>query len=202
MKKILIVLLGLFMLPLAANAAKFEEGTHYQVVKQTGSKKPEVLEFFSYLCPHCFQFAPLMEKVKENLPEGVPVKKSHVQFLGREMGVELSRAFAVSELLKVESQFSPAMFNAIHVQKRHMNNLDDIKAVFAEIGIDSAKYDSAAGSFPVNGMMSQMKRNTQTFDIRGTPSVIVNGKFKVESGSVKSLDEYSALINYLVKKVD
>ncbi len=41
------------MLPVVANAAQFEEGVHYEVVAERGTKKPEVTEYFSFFCPAC-----------------------------------------------------------------------------------------------------------------------------------------------------
>ncbi|MCE2572410.1 thiol:disulfide interchange protein DsbA/DsbL [Motilimonas eburnea] len=202
MKKYLLMLAAMVLLPLAAQAAKYEEGTHYEIVKQIGTKQPEAIEFFSYFCPHCYKFSPFMEQLKKRAPEGVKFKKNHVEFLGDTMGPEMARAFAVAELLKVEPELSSAMFAAIHDQRKPMTNRDDIKAVFAEIGVDEAKFDSAANSFPVNGMLKQMQRNTETFKIRGTPAVVVNGKYLINPSSVRSIDEYSALLNYLLTQVE
>ncbi|MFO6425436.1 thiol:disulfide interchange protein DsbA/DsbL [Motilimonas sp. KMU-193] len=202
MKKYLLMLAAIIMLPMSAHAAKYEAGTHYEIVKEVGTKQPEVIEFFSYFCPHCYKFTPFMEQIKERAPEGVKFKKNHVEFLGKEMGPEMARAFAAAELLKVEPELTNAMFAAIHDQRRPMTNRDDIKAVFAEVGVDGAKFDSAANSFPVNGMLKQMQRNAETFKIRATPAVVVNGKYLINAGSVRSIDEYSALLNYLLTQVE
>ena len=202
MKKYLLMLAALVMLPLSAQAAKYEEGTHYDIVKEVATKQPEAIEFFSYFCPHCYKFTPFMEEIKKRAPEGTSFKKNHVEFLGSDMGPEMARAFAAAELLKVEPELTKAMFAAIHDQRRPMTTRDDIKAVFAEVGVDGAKFDSAANSFPVNGMLKQMQRNTEAFKIRGTPAVVVNGKYLIKSGSVRSIEEYSALLNYLLTQVE
>ena len=66
----------MLMIPMVHAAPEFKEGVNYDVVKQTGSAQPEVLEFFSYYCPHCAKFEPIAEDLKKNLPEGVPMKKT------------------------------------------------------------------------------------------------------------------------------
>ncbi len=100
--------------PHGSRRPEFKEGVNYDVVKQTGSAQPEVLEFFSYYCPHCAKFEPIAEDLKKNLPEGVPMKKNPVAFLGREMGPEMQRAYAVASLLNVEGKLTPAIFDKIH----------------------------------------------------------------------------------------
>ena len=102
-------------------APQFKEGVNYDVVSQTGSAQPEVMEFFSYFCPHCAKFEPIAEDLKKSLPEGVPMKKNPVAFLGREMGPEMQRAYAVASLLNVEGKLTPAIFDKIQdVYKRQV----------------------------------------------------------------------------------
>ncbi len=90
MKKVLFFLAAMLMIPMVHAAPEFKEGVNYDVVKQTGSAQPEVMEFFSYYCPHCATFEPIVEQLKAGLPEGVPLKKNPVAFLGREMGPRCS----------------------------------------------------------------------------------------------------------------
>lgn len=113
MKKIAMLLVGLMMATLGHAAPLFKEGEHYEVVKATASAKPEVLEFFSYYCPHCYHFEPIVADLKKSLPQGAEFKRNPVSFLGREMGPELQRGFAVATLLDVEGKFSQVAFKKI-----------------------------------------------------------------------------------------
>ena len=81
MKKVLFFLAAMLMIPMVHAAPQFKEGVNYDVVSQTGSAQPEVMEFFSYFCPHCAKFEPIAEDLKKSLPEGVPMKKNPVAFL-------------------------------------------------------------------------------------------------------------------------
>lgn len=182
------------------NPGKFKEGTHYEVVKQTATAEPEVLEFFSFYCPHCFKFEPLMEQLKTALGEDVKIKKNHVNFLGKAMGPQLTQAFAAAELLGVETKVSSLIFDQIHTQRKAINGEKDILAIFEKAGISNAEAKGAIASFPATGIASQMKRNTETFKIRGVPALIVNGKYQVITSSVKSTDEFIELVAFLTKK--
>ena len=51
MKKVLFFLAAMLMIPMVHAAPEFKEGVNYDVVKQTGSAQPEVMEFFSYYNP-------------------------------------------------------------------------------------------------------------------------------------------------------
>lgn len=202
MKKVFTLLIGLVLLPLSVNAAKFEEGVNYDVIKQTATAKPEVLEFFSYYCPHCNTFEPLMATLEKELDSNVTFKKNHVDFLGGEMGPQLTRAIAAADMLQVEKEFSSRVFDRIHTKRQQINGEKDILAIFSEVGISESEAKGALASFPVVGLASQMKRNTETFKIRGVPAVIVNGKYQVKTGSVRSEKEFIELVNYLTKKTN
>jgi protein dithiol oxidoreductase (disulfide-forming) len=202
MKKIIMLLAGLMMASLVQAAPLFKEGEHYEVVKQTTTAKPEVLEFFSYFCPHCYHFEPIVAELKKSLPQGVEFKRNPVAFLGREMGPELQRAYAVATLLDVEAKFSPVIFKQIQVDRKPPQSRADIKAVFESIGVAGSEYEGAVDSFAVTGLVAQYDRNTAEMQIRGVPATVVNGRYLVKAEAVKSAEEYQSLIQFLLNKKD
>ncbi|QYK01194.1 thiol:disulfide interchange protein DsbA/DsbL [Shewanella psychrotolerans] len=199
MKKALLVALALLIAPMAALAADYKEGVHYTVVNDgPATAKPEIAEFFSFYCPHCYSFAKVqVPQIKANLPEGVVFKQNHVEFIGREMGPEMSRAFAVAHQLNVDEKIEKALFAAIHDQKQRFVSRDDIRQVFIANGIDGKDFDAAANSFMVSAQMAQMKRATENAKLSGVPALVVNGKYRVETGAIKSYDELLDIAYYL-----
>lgn len=200
MRKIFALIMGLILFPLSAQAVDFKEGVHYEVVKQTATATPEVKEFFSFYCPHCFKFEPLMSNLKQQLPAQVAIKKVHVNFLGKEMGPELTQAYAAAEILQVEDKLSSLIFDQIHTQGKNINGREGVIELFEKAGISKQEAAGALASFPVSGIASQMKRDTETFAIRGVPTLIVNGKYKVNTGSVRSNTEFVELVTFLTQK--
>ena len=88
------------MLPCANAAPEFKEGVNYDVLKQTATAQPEVLEFFSYYCPPCAKFEPIVEQLDHDLPKEVAIKKNPVAFFERDMARETQRAYAAATLLR------------------------------------------------------------------------------------------------------
>ena len=190
---------ALLFAPMAAMAADYQEGVHYTVINDgPGSAKPEITEFFSFYCGHCYNFSKtVLPKIEKTLPEGVAFNQAHVEFIGREMGVEMSRAFAIAHQLKVEKKIEAAIFDAIHEKKQRFTNLNDIRLLFIANGVEGKDFDAAANSFMVNAQMSKMKRDTTNAKISGVPSLVVNGKYRVETGAIKSYDELLDIAYYL-----
>lgn len=199
MKKALLIAVAMLIAPIAAIAADYKEGVHYTVINQgPATAKPEIAEFFSFYCGHCYNFSKTeVPKIKANKPEGVTFKQNHVEFIGKEMGIEMSRAFAVAHQLKVDAKIEHALFTAIHDKKQHFTNRDDIRKLFIANGVDGKDFDAAANSFMVSAQMSQMKRATSNAKISGVPALVVNGKYRVETGAVKSYDELLDIAYYL-----
>lgn len=202
MKKIFLMLAALLLVPLAQAAPLFKEGVHYEIVKQAASAKPEVTKFFSYYCPHCFQFEPIFEKLQAELPEGVTIKGNPVAFLGKDMGSELQRAYALATLLKVEPKISAALFQRIQVERKLPQDRDEVKALFESQGVTAQEFDGGIDSFAVTGLVAQYDRNTQSLNIRGVPATVVNGKYLVKSEALTSAEEYVSLVKFLLAKQD
>ncbi|MCF6438360.1 thiol:disulfide interchange protein DsbA/DsbL [Pseudoalteromonas luteoviolacea] len=209
LKSIKAALLAL-MLPLAANAATYEEGKHYEVIAERGTKKPEVTEYFSFYCPACNNFEGLIEEFKPKLDDGVKFKKSHVDFIGSrdpEHQKMIATALATAEVLPQKKQIVSAMFNHIHTKRGNFNELADIKDVFVAQGVDGAKFDKMYKSFSVRTKASKMARQQKQLQEKGAlssvPTFIVSGKYKLVLGrdsGITSPDDIAKLINYLASK--
>lgn len=202
MKKMFVLLAGLLMAPFLQAAPQFKENVNYEIIRQTNTPKPEVMEFFSYFCPHCYQFEPIITELKKQLPADVTFKRTPVAFLGKEMGPELQRAYAVADLLKVEDKVSPVFFNRIQAERNPPQNRADVRALFEKAGVDGKEFDGAVDSFAVTGMVAQYDRNTGSMNIRAVPSTVVNGKYLVKTEGIKSTEEYMALVKFLLEKKD
>lgn len=201
MKKISALLFAVLLSPLAF-AAEFIEGTHFEVVSQAKpTTTPEIVEYFSFKCPACYRFEPLVEAMLAKKADNIKFKKNHVDFIGGPVaGPELTRVYAIINLLKVEDKITPALFSAIHQERKTFPSLSDYRQFFVDNGVDGEKFDKAAKSFMVKTHISKMQRNTKKFAISGVPTFIVNGKYKVITKSITSNEEFEQLVFFLTQK--
>lgn len=199
MKK-LFALVATLMLSLSAHAAQFSQGEHYKILETEASKKPTVTEFFSFYCPHCNSFEPIIQQLKAQLPKDAKFQKNHVSFMGGNMGESMSKAYATMIALNVEDKMIPVMFNRIHTMHKAPKNDAELRQIFVDEGIDGAKFDAAFNGFAVDSMVRRFDKQFQDSGLTGVPSVIVNNHYLVQAQGVKSTDEYFALINFLLGK--
>ena len=199
MKK-LFAFFSLIMLSLSAHAAKFNEGEHYKVLDLKASKKPMVTEFFSFYCPHCNSFEPIIQQLKQQLPKDATLQKNHVSFMGGKMGLPMSKAYATMIALKVEDKMVPVMFNRIHNMRKPPRDETELRQIFIDEGIDAKKFDAAYNGFAVDSMVRRFDKAFKDSGLSSVPAVIVNNRYLVEAQGINGLDEYFELVNFLLKK--
>ena len=207
MKK-LVSLFALLLLPVFAFAANYTEGEHYTKVDEKITAKPEVREFFSFYCPHCFQFEPFMAKLKTSIPEDTKFVMNHVDFLraaSPKVQGMLTKAVVVAHQMGVEKKVIGAMFNYIHIQKAVFTSEKDIRNVFVLNGADGEKFDKLMKSFGMVSQAKAMKKQQNYFAskgaLKGVPAVIVNGKYRVDAQGLDRNNfeqDYINLVNYLL----
>ncbi|ACS87721.1 thiol:disulfide interchange protein DsbA [Musicola paradisiaca] len=206
MKKIWLALVGM-VLAFSASAADFSNGKQFVTLDKPAQQEPQVLEFFSFYCPHCYQFSQVFhvtEAIEKSLPAGTKLTKYHVDFLGP-LGAELTKAWAVAIALGVEDKVSPLMFDAVQ-KTQTVQRVEDIRNVFVAAGVKPEDYDNALNSFVVKSLVAQQEKAAADLQLRGVPAVFVNGKYMVKSDGLdtSSMDayvkQYADVVNFLLSQ--
>ncbi|MFJ5162099.1 thiol:disulfide interchange protein DsbA [Pantoea sp. NPDC088449] len=208
MKKIMFALVGL-MLAFGASAAQFTDGKQFNTLPKPVAGEPQVLEFFSFFCPHCYQFERVYhvsDAVKKNLPADTKVTKYHVDFLGGQFGPVVTQAWAVAMALGVESKVTAPIFDGIQ-KTQTVTDAASLKETFIKAaGISSEDYDAAWNSFAVKALVAQQQKAAADVNLQGVPAIFVNGKYMVNNGGLdtSSMDnfvaDYANVVKFLVEK--
>lgn len=199
MKK-LFTLIAATMLSFAAHAAKFEQGTHYKVLDNQPSATPVVTEFFSFYCPHCYKFEPVMTQLKKAIPENASFQKVHVAFMGNNMAVPMAKAYATMVVLKNEETMVPVMFRQVQELRQPPRNEEELRQIFLDNGTDAKKFDAAYKGFAVDSMQKRFDKQFNQSELTGVPGVVVNNKYVVIPDKISSIDQYIELVNFLLKQ--
>ncbi|MGG6178053.1 thiol:disulfide interchange protein DsbA [Pantoea allii] len=208
MKKIFFALIGL-VLAFSASAAQFSEGKQYVSLPKPVAGEPQVMEFFSFFCPHCYQFEQIYhvsDAVKKNLPADTKMVKYHVDFLGGDLGPVVTHAWAVAMALGVEDKVTSPIFDGIQ-KTQTITDAASLKEVFIKAaGISSEQYDAAWNSFAVKALVAQQQKAASDVDLRGVPAIFINGKYMVNNGGLDTssmanfVADYANVVKFLVEK--
>lgn len=198
------MILALILLPLSALAETFqyEEGTHYMElpipVKVRDATKIEVTEYFSYGCPHCYQFDPMISSWEKGLPDGVVFNRTPAIW-NRDYQV-YAQTYYTAEALKITDKVHGALFNAIQNQRQALSDPKAMAIFFSEFGVDPVDFAKVYQSFGVRASLQQAEARGRAYRSSGVPAMIVNGKYRVEGKMAGGNAEMLKIVDFLVQK--
>jgi thiol:disulfide interchange protein DsbA len=141
--------------------------------------KIEVVELFSYACPHCSHFEPMLHDWVTKQPKDVMFVRIPVVF--RPSWDPLARAYYVAEMLGVLDKTHAAMFKAIHEEKQTVETEDAVAKIFVAQGVDEKQFREAYNSFSVAAKLNRGKQLMQKYGISGVPTLVINGKYRTSA---------------------
>ncbi|MBI5461174.1 MAG: thiol:disulfide interchange protein DsbA/DsbL [Gammaproteobacteria bacterium] len=189
MKRLLKV--GAMALGLAFLAAPLHAEDYVELAapQPTGDpSKIEVVEMFSYACPHCYHFDPQLHTWIAAQAKDVTFISIPVVF--RPTWEPLARAYFVAEMLGVLDKLHGALFKALHEEKQTLETEDAVAKVFVAQGVDEKQFRDAYNSFSVAAKLNRAKQMTVKYGINGVPTLVINGKYRTsasEAGSAEGM---------------
>ncbi|MCW8929974.1 MAG: thiol:disulfide interchange protein DsbA/DsbL [Gammaproteobacteria bacterium] len=202
MRKILILLMVLGLSSIAW--AEYDEGIEYELLETPQSAptdgKVEVIEFFSYACPHCYRFEPYIESWKKTKSDNIEFV--HVPAIFNDNWEALATLYYAAEVLNVQEKMHPIIFEAMHGEGKKIKSFNDLKALFEENGVSEEKLNQALGSFTVAAKTRRAKTMTQTYGIKSVPNIVVQGKYRTNGTLAQSHANVFKVVDSLAEKIE
>ncbi len=159
------------------------EGTDYILIANGQPLQPldgkvEIVEVFAYGCGHCAAFNPMIDAWKKQ--QGADVRFTAVPLPYSEED-PTARLYYAAESTNQLDKVHQAMFDAIHVQRSLRPNASqqELLAYLGKQGVDSEALAAAMGSFSMGARLKQGFQFAQRSGVTGTPTLVVNGKYRV-----------------------
>jgi thiol:disulfide interchange protein DsbA len=220
MRRFVTVLLSTLLIALvpAANAAqKWVEGRHYVRLPSpqhtnVSPGKIEVLEVFSYGCPACNHFQAEATQLKHDLPANAQMNLLPASWQKAEDWPMLQRAFFTAQVLGIAEKTHQAVFDAVWKSgelavvdpstnrlKNPLPSIEDAAKFYHKAaGVSTDKFLEVSRSFVVDMKMRAADAQIQAMEVPGTPSIVVNGKYRLLLDSLGNYDDIIAVVRYLV----
>lgn len=175
-------IVGLSLVALAAQATPDnpQNNVDYQTLPQpvatdAAKGKVEVVEFMWYNCPHCAAFNPILSDWVKKQGNKIDFKQVPIAF-GPAFIPQQKLLFAL-EAMGIEEKVTPAVFKAIHIERRRVDTDKSILAFIQQQGIDQQKFLDAYNSFGVQAKLKRAQQLQDAYNIEGVPTIAVNGKY-------------------------
>src|SRR5256884_3739676 len=161
----------------AAVQARGVEGTDYRKIEApqpTDSPgKIEVIEFFSYMCPHCKEFYPLVSTWAAKLPRNVVFRRVPVGF-NRPAWINLARAYYALQASGDLDKLDGALFHAIHDEHLQLFDEQSLADWVGKNGGHEEQFAAAYASFGVNNQTVQADQLAERYGIEAVPTMTVH----------------------------
>ena len=179
----------------------YEEGTHYMALqiplKTRSPGKIEVTEYFSYACPHCYQFEPMIAAWHDQLADDVVFNRTPA--IWSQAYQLYAQTYYTADALGVLAKAHGRIFEAIHSQQRRLDDKEEMALFFSEFGVDPIDFAKMYNSFGVRASMQQAEARGRGYRSQGVPAIIVNGKYRVESKMAGGNAKILLVTAYLVE---
>nr|WP_049763925.1 thiol:disulfide interchange protein DsbA/DsbL [Shewanella halifaxensis] len=180
----------------SASAAPYQEGVDY--VKIAGipeSSTPVVREFFSYNCGHCYRQDPFFEQTAHLLGDDIKFDRTPVG-AGRTSWILSQEAYYLAQKFNVTKQVHGNIFTRIHEQEGAFTRPEQLRDFFVSQGLNAKEVEAAMNSTDAKLALMNYDTQAQLAEIRGVPSLVVNGKYLVKNPG-KTPEDLAKLVRYL-----
>jgi len=182
--------------------SRFAEGVHYHQlavpVETRDPSKIEVVEVFSYNCPHCYHLEALLTGWLAVQPDDVdfyrlPLATRNLQ--------TLAQGFYTAQAMDVLPQVHLRIFESIHEYGIDMSRPQYLRRLFQDAAdVDEEEFMRTFESFGVQTRVRQADNRSRMYRIKGTPAMIVNGRYLSEAAVAGSVEGMLLVVNELIAK--
>lgn len=188
---------------IASPSSDYVAGEHYEVLAEpvatTAPDKIEVMEVFSYLCGHCFNFAPLLSTWEAEQQEDVAV--AHTPAIWNQSMEAYARGFYTAKALGILDEVHMPVFRAIHQERKQFTDDEAWADFLASHGADREKALKTFSSWGVTQQVRAADQRVRNYKITGTPEMVVDGKYRVSARMAGSHNAMLRVVDHLVEKI-
>jgi len=184
---------------IAADAQAGREYTPINPALSSPKEKIEVVEFFSYGCPHCSDFHPIIGGWAAKLPGDVSFRRIPVSF-NRPEWARLAKIFYSLDATGNLAKLDAAVFIALHEERVSFKTDDAVFKWVAAKGADAKKFTDAFNGFSMQSRVQRGDKDASAAGIGGVPSLMVDGRYLVNNKAAASYEDLLRITDLVIDK--
>lgn len=202
------LLLAVLLVPTACGQSapmveRFRAGEHFQLIEpavptQAPAGTVEVVEAFSYACPHCATFEADVAKWRASAPD--TVKFVYLPAAWNATWEAFARAYHAADALGILTRSHPAMFKALHTEHVAIKDVDELAQWYTQFGVTREQFLDAFNSPETTAKIAKSRELIPAYRIDATPTIVVAGKYRVTGEMAGSNAAVFEVVDFLVAK--
>ncbi len=159
--------------------------------------KIEVIEFFYYGCPVCYELEPTLSRWLFNAP-GSSVALRRVPALSSDNWDNFAKLFYTLEATGHLARLHWPVYDNFHFDGIKLNEEPVMANWVSHNGVDREKFIGAYNSPEIQAKLAAAREMTRNYEIKGVPSIVVDGKFVTSARMAGGTRELMQLVDRLV----
>ena len=183
-----------------AQETRARQNIEYRLVEPQpveAGNRIEVIDFFWYGCPYCNELQPALEEWIKRKPADVVLRR--IPVILRDTWAPHARIYYTLELLGEVDRLHLKVYHSYHVEELHMSKPDVMEQWAIKNGIERSKWLDAYHSPEVEARVARAQRLTKTYDVQGTPSLVVDGRYLTSSSMTPRVAGVIPVVDDLIR---
>ena len=194
-------LAGLALLAASLAFAQPEPGREFGLVNPprpvgTGDRI-EVIEFFYYGCPVCYETEPLLSRWLGTAPADVAIRR--VPAVSSEAWAPLAKLFYTLDALGQVDRLHRTVYESLQLDDVRLSDEKVVLEWVARNGIDREKFADAYRSAEVAARVEHARELVRAYDVGGVPTFVVDGKYRTSARLAGGTKHAIEVLDYLVR---
>ena len=194
--------------PSLVMAEEFKEGKHYLSIPQTtkSAKTQEepstainVTEFFTFMCPGCFQLEKGIVKWKKNISKDITFIRVPVSMSSKPLQYQ-AKGYYVAEHFNKGQEYTTAIFTKNQVDRSPILTKEEVIALLVSIGIKKEEASDIMDSYTLEIQITNNEELAVSSKIFEIPTVVVNNKYRISPNTAGGFDKIWKIVDFLIKK--
>ena len=180
------------------------QGTDYDLIDHPApihGRKVEVVEVFGYGCPICNRFQPFLSAWEKKAPADVSLSYLPAPFGAdpEHCWDEFARAFFAAQALGVQAKAHEGIYKEVFEQHQ-LVSCESVSELWSDYGVSQKTLAARMQTFDVGAKMSAAHDQVVHWGVDGTPTLVVDGKYRVSLTRQGGPDGLLRTVDWLIAK--
>ncbi len=156
----------------------------------------EVIEFFYYGCPVCYEAQPHIARWLMRSGPGVVILRVPAVFT--ESSESFARTYYALGAMNQIARLHWPIYDNHHFDGRQLNEEKNVVEWVAANGVDRARFTELWRSDQIKAQIDAAKKALDSYQVKGVPSLVVDGKYLTSAGMAGGVREMMQVVEHLV----
>ena len=158
----------------------------------------EVIEFFYYGCPVCYEAQPHIARWLQKSGNDVVLRR--VPAVNADGWEPFARSFYTLEAMGLLARLHWSVYDNFHFDGKRLNEEEVMADWITSNGGDGAKYREMWNSAEIKAKVDAAHEMLDTYHVRGVPTLVVDGKYATSARIAGSVRQMMVVVEQLVAR--